>query len=115
MGSNPRMVAPAKETFESKFWRYLNDARFREWAPVAGTSGDAYEGQSPHGAMLKMYLSRKAAGRLVEGAFEERHFFLLQKPETAFSAVMAVWRILSAVVNGLLDSMTCMVRSISAR
>ncbi|MCG8649954.1 MAG: cytochrome P460 family protein [Pirellulales bacterium] len=51
-----------QETFESKFWRYLNDARYREWAPVSGTSGDAYEGQSPHGAMLKMYLSRKAAG-----------------------------------------------------
>ena len=65
------MIAPAKETFESKFWRYLNDARFREWAPVSGTSGDAYEGQSPHGAMLKMYLSRKAAGlpdKLPEGS-----------------------------------------------
>jgi hypothetical protein len=52
----------AKETFESKFWRYLNDARYREWAPVHGTSGAAYAGQSPHGAMLKMYLNRKAAG-----------------------------------------------------
>ena len=51
-----------KETFESKFWRYINDAHYREWAPVVGTSGDAYPGQSPHGAMLKMYLSRKAAG-----------------------------------------------------
>lgn len=53
----------APETFESKFWRFLKDARFREWAPVAGTTGDAYEGQSPHGAMLKMYLNRRAAGR----------------------------------------------------
>jgi hypothetical protein len=61
-GSNSRVVAPAKETFESKFWRYLNEARYREWAPVYGTSGDAYAGQSPHGAMLKMYLSRRAAG-----------------------------------------------------
>lgn len=53
----------AAETFESKFWRYINDARYRAWAPVAGTTGEAYQGQSPHGAMLKMYLSRTAAGR----------------------------------------------------
>ncbi len=53
----------AQETFESKFWQYLNEARYREWAPVAGTTGEAYEGQSPHGAMIKMYLNRRAAGR----------------------------------------------------
>lgn len=64
-GANPTRMNPAtvaKPTFESKFWRYLNDARYREWAPVHGTSGEAYAGQSPHGAMLKMYLNRKAAG-----------------------------------------------------
>ncbi len=60
--SGRRVVGQNKETFESKFWKYLNDARYREWAPVSGTNGDAYAGQSPHGAMLKMYLSRKAAG-----------------------------------------------------
>ncbi len=52
-----------QETFESKFWRYLQDSHYRQWAPVAGTTGDAYAGQSPHGAMLKMYLNRLVAGR----------------------------------------------------
>lgn len=62
-GSTQGSAMRATETFESKFWRFLKEARFREWAPVAGTTGEAYEGQSPHGAMLKMYLNRRAAGR----------------------------------------------------
>lgn len=52
----------AKQSFETKFWNFLLEARYRQWAPVSGTDGSAYPGQSPHGAMLKMYLNRKAAG-----------------------------------------------------
>lgn len=51
-----------RETFESKFWNYLTSSRYKNWAPVPGQSAAAYEGQSPHGAMLKMYLNRAAAG-----------------------------------------------------
>jgi len=52
-----------KETFESRFWKYLIDSRYKNWSPVPGKTGDAYAGESPHGAMLKMYLNRTAAGR----------------------------------------------------
>lgn len=62
MMSKPAQLQPSTETFESKFWRYLQSAKYRNWAPVAGTTGDAYPGQSPHGVMLKMYLNRTAAG-----------------------------------------------------
>jgi hypothetical protein len=54
------------QTFEGKFWTYLKGSRYTQWAPVPGQSGDAYAGQSPHGATLKMYLNRAAAGRPVE-------------------------------------------------
>lgn len=59
--SQPMAVAQ-KETFESRLWGYLTRAKYRNWAPVPGKSDEMYEGQSPHGAFLKMYLNRKAAG-----------------------------------------------------
>ena len=49
--------------FEAKFWDYLVSAKYVNWAPVPGKSDDATEGASPHGAFLKMYLNRTAAGR----------------------------------------------------
>ena len=51
-------------TFEQKFWNYLNGTQpaYRNWAPYPGTSTAAYPGQSPHGAFLKLYLNRVAAG-----------------------------------------------------
>lgn len=36
--------------------------KYQNWAPVPGQSDAAYPGESPHGAFLKMYLNRKAAG-----------------------------------------------------
>lgn len=60
MGSS---VRTAPETFEDKFWKYLSASRYKNWAPVPGKTGDTYAGQSPHGATLRMYLNRTAAGR----------------------------------------------------
>ncbi|VAX38810.1 hypothetical protein MNBD_PLANCTO02-1236 [hydrothermal vent metagenome] len=51
-----------KETFEDNLWKYLKSAKYTNWAPVPGKKESAYKGQSPHGAFLKMYLNRKAAG-----------------------------------------------------
>ncbi len=64
-GSSSRVVQQA-QTFENKFWNYLRDSHYKQWAPVPGKTDDLYEGQSPHGATLKMYLNRKAAGRPAE-------------------------------------------------
>lgn len=55
-------VQPLRQTFEQRFWNYLTTQKYRNWAPAPGTTGEAYEGSSPHGAYLKMYLNRKAAG-----------------------------------------------------
>ena len=48
--------------FEDRFWSYLQAQKYTNWAPVPGKSDGYSEGQSPHGAFLKMYLNRTAAG-----------------------------------------------------
>ena len=48
--------------FDDQFWRYLSANNYKNWAPVPGKTGDFYDGQSPHGKRLKMYLNRTAAG-----------------------------------------------------
>ncbi len=48
--------------FEDRFWKYLIGNNYKNWAPGPGQTGDFYTGQNPHGALLKMYLNRTAAG-----------------------------------------------------
>ena len=48
-------------SFEKKFWDFLQNARYKNWAPWPGQNGDFYKGESPHGAFLKMYIDRTAA------------------------------------------------------
>jgi len=50
----------AQQPFEARLWDYLQKVNYRNWAPGPGQNGDFYEGQSPHGAFLKMYLNRTA-------------------------------------------------------
>ncbi|GAB4145745.1 MAG: hypothetical protein Tsb009_18040 [Planctomycetaceae bacterium] len=57
-GSGGRAVP---QTFEGRFWNYLQTVYYRNWAPAPGQGADMYPGQSPHGAHLKMYLNRIAA------------------------------------------------------
>lgn len=52
----------ANESFEARFWRYLQTGKYKNWAPAPGQTGGFYPGESPHGAKLKMYLNRVAAG-----------------------------------------------------
>ncbi|MBI1310071.1 hypothetical protein GC176_02100 [bacterium] len=62
-GSGARTVQQDNRPFEAKFWDYLVSAKYMNWAPVPGQTDDATPGNSPHGAFLKMYLNRTAAGR----------------------------------------------------
>jgi hypothetical protein len=55
-------VRVSKPPFAVQFWDYLQKSYYRNWAPGPGATGDIYAGQSPHGAFLKMYLNRVAAG-----------------------------------------------------
>jgi hypothetical protein len=65
-GTVPSQRVQQPQTFEQKLWGYLTRQKYRNWAPVPGQSDDFYEGSSPHGAFLKMYLNRTAAGNLKE-------------------------------------------------
>ena len=48
--------------FEARFWQFLMGNNYKNWAPAPGQDGDFYSGQVPHGALLKMYINRSAAG-----------------------------------------------------
>lgn len=54
--------AAQPRTFEQRFWAYLEDAQYKNWAPLPGHSGDFYPGNSPHGKFVKLYMNRIAAG-----------------------------------------------------
>ncbi len=57
------LSARGEVPFEDQFWKYLIGNNYKNWAPGPGQTGDFYTGQNPHGALLKMYLNRTAAGR----------------------------------------------------
>ena len=53
--------APAKKPFEQRMWSFIKNARYDQWSP-AGDSGDYRESNRPHGALVKTYMNRIAAG-----------------------------------------------------
>jgi hypothetical protein len=58
-----KLTATAEnKLFEDQFWKYLIGNNYKNWSPGPDQSGDFYIGQNPHGALLKMYLNRTAAG-----------------------------------------------------
>lgn len=61
-GTGQRVEAP----FEERFWNFLQQAQYRNWAPLPGQTDDAYSGNSPHGDKVKLYANRSAAGRPAE-------------------------------------------------
>lgn len=50
--------------FETKFWQFLIGNNYKQWAPAPGQDGDFFSGQVPHGALLKLYINRSAAGNV---------------------------------------------------
>ena len=66
-GSTKREQAP----FEDRFWQYLKRAQYQNWGPLPGLP-DMYDGQSPHGAKVKVFANRAAAtasgGQLPHGS-----------------------------------------------
>ena len=89
---NAMPVAAAPSSFEQKLWGYLLRAKYRNWAPVPGKSDAMYEGQSPHGAFLKMYLNRKAAGNpstLPNGSIIIKENF---SPTKSLAAITVMYR-----------------------
>lgn len=59
-GSRTRGVQ--SEPFEVQFWKWLSQVQYRRWAVPAGRDRDRlYPGESPHGALLRIYLNETAA------------------------------------------------------
>lgn len=66
-----RNASRAEAPFEDRLWKYIQQAQYRNWAPLPGVSGDAYDGNSPHGDKVKLFVNRTAAagdGKLPVGS-----------------------------------------------
>lgn len=50
-----------KESFDQRLWKYLNGVCYQQWSP-AGDDGDFRQSEAPHGALVKTYMNRTAAG-----------------------------------------------------
>ena len=50
--------------FETQFWKYLIGNNYKNWAPGPGQSSGFYQGQKPHGELVKTYMNRTAAGTI---------------------------------------------------
>lgn len=70
-GSAPR-TAPARPApavadknveLGDRFWAYLKRVQYQNWGPLPGMPAEAYAGSSPHGAQVKLYANRIAAGQ----------------------------------------------------
>ena len=60
-----QMPSAAKEaSFEDQFWKYLVGNNYKNWSPGPSESAEFYKGKNPHGAYLKMYVNRTAAGNI---------------------------------------------------
>ncbi len=63
-GSATKQAADQR-SFEQKMWNYIKAARYEQWAP-AGDDGDFRESDRPHGAFVKTYMNRIAAGNTAQ-------------------------------------------------
>lgn len=59
-GTRQNADSSKKAPYETRLWNWLQQAQYRNWAPPAGVTGEAYAGQSPHGDMVKLYANRTA-------------------------------------------------------
>jgi Cytochrome P460 len=59
-GGTARASSQPSRTFEERFWTWLKDAQYKNWAPMPGKNGDFYPGNSPHGKFVKLYMNRTA-------------------------------------------------------
>ena len=64
VGTSEEVVAePVQDLpFSVRFWQFLVRQNYKNWAPMPGKTDGTYEGESPHGASMKIYASRNAAG-----------------------------------------------------
>jgi hypothetical protein len=83
-GSAPRPERP----FEERLWGYLAQAQYQNWGPLPGQTNDAYPGNSPHGAKVKLYVNRLAAGR--PGEFPYGSMLVKENYDESGNRLMAV-------------------------
>lgn len=62
--SQGRVRQPVQQPFEERLWAWLDTVQYRNWGPMPGQSAGAMPGQSPHGAVVRVYANREAVDGL---------------------------------------------------
>ncbi|TWT64027.1 cytochrome P460 family protein [Rubinisphaera italica] len=83
-GSAPRNEAP----FDDRFWGFLKQAQYQNWASLPGIPSDGYPGNSPHGKHVKLYVNRTAAAD--QNAFQSGSILVKENYDESGKTLMAV-------------------------
>lgn len=55
-------TSPRELSTEAKLWDWLQKVQYKNWSPLPGVPAAAYAGAEPHGATVRLYANRTAAG-----------------------------------------------------
>lgn len=84
-------VVTDDRTYEQKMWSFIKSTKYEHWAP-AGDNGDFRESERPHGAFVKTYMNRTAAGNPEELPFGSLIIKENYSPEKVLVAVTLMYR-----------------------
>ena len=61
-GTRTTQTRPTPGQFAASFWNYLakSPSQYKKWKPFPGHEAEIYEGESPHGAHLRLYANSVA-------------------------------------------------------
>lgn len=81
-------VNQAEASFEDRFWSFLKQAQYQNWASLPGVPADGYQGKSPHGERVKLYANRTAAAKQDE--FQSGSILVKENYDATGQNLMAV-------------------------
>ena len=91
--SESRGTPPARKApFHERLWKYLETVCYHQWSP-AGDNGDFRASEAPHGALVKTYMNRMAAGNpkeLPHGSLIIKENF---SPDKKLMAITLMYRV----------------------
>lgn len=81
-------VRTEQAPFEERFWNYLKQAQYRNWASLGGLPASGYPGHSPHGEHVKLYVNRTAT--TATGEFPHGSILVKENYDASGTSLMAI-------------------------
>jgi len=97
-------------SFEDQFWKYLVGNNYKNWSPGFSESAGFYKGSNPHGAYLKMYVNRTAAGNVNDLALGSVVILENYLKDQSLKTISVMYRTTGFNPEGELHSMSSVCR-----